>query len=344
MGEWKMSGKQKAPAHRAKFVYVLVNPEMPDLVKVGWSGRLPEDRAEELSRTAVPLPYYVAYRTRTLKHEAVEKRAHQLLADYRVSSKREFFRVPVAIAVQAVRLAQEQVTGIASWVPSPHRHPVSSDDRVVIPLRAGQIFALIAYAFPSDDNPEIRNIRQARTEGSVLEVSEPKIVDIWQAHADGDVLEISGADHPGHVAGFSDGDPGGDADPVPYLDRRGEVRNGTLIGRERLAPGTRLVWLGDTESATHCESVVFEAFGHCQVTCRTWDPQPNPFGMLLLLNDLVRDPSPAMAEAVRRFLALDDPPTRDPRNPDPQRDWPTAATDLQPPEYWMPQLEPRPKK
>ncbi|MEV7776675.1 GIY-YIG nuclease family protein [Kitasatospora sp. NPDC088351] len=339
-----MPGKQQVPGYRAKFVYVLVNPEMPGLVKIGWSGRLPEDRAHELSRTAVPLPYQVAYRTRTLKHEAVEKRAHQLLVDYRVSSKREFFRVPEATAVQAVQLAQEQVTGIASWAPSPHRHPVSPDDRVVIPLRAGQIFALIAYSFPSDDAPEIHDIQQGDAEGNVLEVGEPEILDIWQAHADGDVLEISGADHPGHVAGFSNQDPGGDDDPVPYLDRYGEVRNGTLIGRERLAPGTRLVWLGDIESATHCESVIFEAYGHCQVVCRTWNPQPNPFGMPLLLNDLVRDPSPAMAAALRRVLDLDDPPTRDPRNPDPQRDWATAAADLQPPEYWMPQLKHRPKK
>ncbi|MGW2541556.1 hypothetical protein ACWC5I_11935 [Kitasatospora sp. NPDC001574] len=130
---------------------------------------------------------------------------------------------------------------------------------------------------------------------------------------------------------------------MPYLDRHGEVLNGTLIGRERLAPGTRLVWLEDTESATHCESVIFEADGHCQVVCRTWDPQSNPIGMPLLLNDLVRDPSPAMADALRRVLDLGAPRTWAPRNPDPQGGWATAATDLQPPEYWMPQLKHRPE-
>ncbi|MGW2541558.1 GIY-YIG nuclease family protein [Kitasatospora sp. NPDC001574] len=62
-------------AYEGGFIYVMVNPEMSGLVKIGWTGRLPEDRAHELSKTAVPLPFRVAYRTRTLKHEEVEKRA-----------------------------------------------------------------------------------------------------------------------------------------------------------------------------------------------------------------------------------------------------------------------------
>ncbi|MFJ2805083.1 GIY-YIG nuclease family protein [Kitasatospora sp. NPDC087271] len=300
------------------FVYVMVNPAMPDLVKIGWSEHLPEDRAEGLSKTAVPFPFQVAYRAKTLRHREVERQAHRLLAAARVAPNREFFRVSVEDAVGAVRLAQEQVTGIDSWTSSPERHLVGRGDRVVLPLKSGQVFVLTAY-------PEFLS-------------TEPHVLDIWQAHTDGDVLEIDGADHPGHVAGLSDGDPGGDEDPVPFLDRSGEVQNGTLIGRERLVSGDRLIWLADTEDPAHCACVVFEADSACQIACRTWNPQSNPFGVPLLLNDLVRDPSPAMVEAAKKVLDLRRPRTWAPRSPDPDGDWAIAATLPQPPEYWLPQL------
>src|SRR5262249_27535580 len=45
------------------FVYALLNPSMPDLVKVGRTTRDPKGRADELSHaTGVPTPFLVAYK------------------------------------------------------------------------------------------------------------------------------------------------------------------------------------------------------------------------------------------------------------------------------------------
>ncbi|HCA5887194.1 GIY-YIG nuclease family protein [Pseudomonas aeruginosa] len=43
------------------WVYVIINPAMPALVKIGYSTKAPEFRAKELNNTGNPHPYSVAY-------------------------------------------------------------------------------------------------------------------------------------------------------------------------------------------------------------------------------------------------------------------------------------------
>lgn len=44
------------------YVYVLQNPAFPHLLKIGFTTRTPEERAEELSRhSGVPTPYRVVF-------------------------------------------------------------------------------------------------------------------------------------------------------------------------------------------------------------------------------------------------------------------------------------------
>ena len=48
----------RVPGH----VYVLQNPAFPHLLKIGFTTRTPEERAEELSRhSGVPTPYRVVF-------------------------------------------------------------------------------------------------------------------------------------------------------------------------------------------------------------------------------------------------------------------------------------------
>ena len=44
------------------FIYVLTNESMPNLLKVGLTSHLPEDRAKQLFNTAIPNPFVVAFR------------------------------------------------------------------------------------------------------------------------------------------------------------------------------------------------------------------------------------------------------------------------------------------
>ncbi|MBO8190344.1 GIY-YIG nuclease family protein [Streptomyces oryzae] len=311
------------PPRATGFVYVQRNPAFPDMLKIGYSARLAEDRAKDLYGTSVPFPYEVLFRALSSRPEDVERAVHRLLTAQRVNADREFFRVTLDVAIEAIRHCQGESTGITSWEPIPAIHRLREGDRVVLPLRAGQLFALTAY-------PHLLS-------------SSAEVLDFWQAHGDGDLLEIHATRAPGHVAGISDNDLGAYEDPVPFLNREKSARNGMLLGRERLVAGDRLIWFSDEEGPTGARGVVFEADAFCQVTYRTSVLRRGPLGIPLLLNYLDRDVPEAMGLLIRDVVALDRPRTWAPRNPQEEDGWAVAATDPQPPEHWLPQLERRRK-
>lgn len=87
------------------FVYVLVNPALPGMVKVGKTAGPPEDRAEQLSSaTGVPSAFIVAYAASVANMDQVEADAHALLSasGYRLSSSREFFTAAPTDAINAI--------------------------------------------------------------------------------------------------------------------------------------------------------------------------------------------------------------------------------------------------
>jgi hypothetical protein len=170
-----------------------------------------------------------------------------------------------------------------------------------------------------------------------------ELIDTWQAHADGDLLELMGTHDSRHVAGFSDGDPAGDADPVPYLNRTDEAPNGIINGRERLAPGERLLWLRSTAKGKSCDIAMFELHDYCQVVSRTWDLKLNPSGYPLLLNIPTYDElPPGTVRTVRAAMRMARPQTWAPRRSDPSEEGSPVVDDPPPPEYWLTQLKPPP--
>ncbi|WP_433758008.1 GIY-YIG nuclease family protein [Nocardia sp. CA-135398] len=302
----------------AGFVYVLRNQAIPGMLKIGYSHRLSEDRADDLFSTSVPFPFEVLYRAYTSRSRDVEQAVHRLLAAHRVAANREFFRVTSESAEEAIRFCQEIVTGIESWEPMPKVHSLHAGDRVVLPLKANQLF--IVTAFPDVLAPTA------------------DFVDIWQAHSDGDLVELHLTDDPGKVHGLSDNDPDGAEDPVPYLNREKTAPNGWLHGRERLTAGDRLSWLSHPDAET-ARQVTFEICDPCQVTYRTWNPQSGPDGKPLLLNSVTRDPDEVSRVAFDDVLTLGAPSTWAPRNPDPAY-WVLPAVLSTNPEDWLPQLRP----
>ncbi|MFY1669217.1 GIY-YIG nuclease family protein [Plantactinospora sp. WMMB334] len=304
-------------AYTVGFVYVLSNPAMPGMVKVGRSRHLPEDRAKRLRSTGVPLSFAVEHRAVTSKPAAVERRAHQLLAPHRLRADREFFETEPEVAMAAVRQACIEVAGIEAW--DTERPVMLRDgDRVALTLRAGQFFAVLPY----------------RRSGKV----EPPL-DFWQAHSDGDLLELMATDSPEHVAGFGTGDPGGDTDPVPYLDRSEDAANGFIIGRERLEPGQRLLWLDGKLKPPAAALGWFEFDSYCQAVCRTWSPQVSEEGFPLLLNFPTEEPTPTMIDVVSGCLRLPKPQLSTPP-PVPSDSGPDFGSSTASPAYWLRQLNP----
>ena len=94
-------------------VYVLTNPAMPGLVKIGRTARGMEARLGELYSTGVPLPFECAYAARVTDEGKVERAFHQAFGPYRVNPKREFFSIEPEQAIALLELmATEDVTPV----------------------------------------------------------------------------------------------------------------------------------------------------------------------------------------------------------------------------------------
>ena len=78
------------------FVYALSNPSFPELLKIGFSSKVPDARAGELYTTGVPTPYGLSYYCFINDAKDIERRVHSMLSRYRHNKGREFFQVDVA--------------------------------------------------------------------------------------------------------------------------------------------------------------------------------------------------------------------------------------------------------
>jgi len=86
------------------FVYILSNPSMPNLLKIGKSDRDPTAfRADELYTTGVPQPFKVEYFAYVEDHHSLETKIHRRFANKRPNASREFFTVGVEETVVCIR-------------------------------------------------------------------------------------------------------------------------------------------------------------------------------------------------------------------------------------------------
>lgn len=76
------------------FVYILFNPSMPGLLKLGCTNRAPHERARELSApTGVPTCFQVMAYFEVENFQQVEHDIHIHCEHYRINEGREFFRM-----------------------------------------------------------------------------------------------------------------------------------------------------------------------------------------------------------------------------------------------------------
>lgn len=83
------------------WVYVITNKAMPGLVKIGYSTKDPELRAQELNHTGSPHPYQVEYEVLIEDPFQLEQKAHKLLASMREA--KEWFRCSPEEAVASIK-------------------------------------------------------------------------------------------------------------------------------------------------------------------------------------------------------------------------------------------------
>ena len=96
-------------------IYVLSHPQMPKLLKIGFTTRQVEERVAELNAaTAVPGPFIIEGVFPSSDPEQHESVVHGMLAECRVENK-EFFRVDLIEALRTVLAA----CGPASYLRTP---------------------------------------------------------------------------------------------------------------------------------------------------------------------------------------------------------------------------------
>lgn len=85
------------------WVYIITNKAMPNLLKVGFSTKDPESRANELHTTGVSYRYVVEYDALVNEPRDVEQKAHILLNAY--NENKEWFKCDITTAIIAIRKA-----------------------------------------------------------------------------------------------------------------------------------------------------------------------------------------------------------------------------------------------
>jgi hypothetical protein len=92
------------------FIYFLVNPAMPGLVKIGYTTTSLEQRLAELHTTGVPEPFTIAAAFFVHDPELCEKQLHDLFTAKRKNMNREFFHMPLRSAIEAAMPTILQMT------------------------------------------------------------------------------------------------------------------------------------------------------------------------------------------------------------------------------------------
>lgn len=81
------------PVSNEGIVYIISNPAMPGLVKIGKTSNL-ESRMRSLYSSGVPLPFRILYAKKVKDYSFVERKLHSGLRLVRENMNREFFRIP----------------------------------------------------------------------------------------------------------------------------------------------------------------------------------------------------------------------------------------------------------
>lgn len=91
-------------------VYILSNPSLPGLVKIGQTTDI-KRRLSDLFNTSVPTPFKCIYAKKVDNYKEVERKLHKGLNKDRVNQNREFFRIPEEEVINFLELVPgEDVT------------------------------------------------------------------------------------------------------------------------------------------------------------------------------------------------------------------------------------------
>lgn len=94
------------------YVYILTNPAMPGLVKIGKTSRTVEERLRELNSSGVSMPFEIAHSRKVEHMDSAEQDIHEHFDLCRVSDGRKFFRLAIQSAVTRLDTYEEALSDI----------------------------------------------------------------------------------------------------------------------------------------------------------------------------------------------------------------------------------------
>jgi hypothetical protein len=104
-------------------VYVLTNPAMPNMIKIGKTELQDVNlRLAQLYTTGVPFPFDLAYACKVPNATEVERALHKAFAPNRINPKREYFSIEADQAIAILKLlhvedATSEIVAMASTIP-----------------------------------------------------------------------------------------------------------------------------------------------------------------------------------------------------------------------------------
>lgn len=91
--------------NNSKIIYVLTNPAMPSLVKIGKTTQLEVDeRMKQLYSTGVPVPFDCVFACQVKDAHEVEKALHFAFGNARINPNREFFKIEAERVIAVLKL------------------------------------------------------------------------------------------------------------------------------------------------------------------------------------------------------------------------------------------------
>lgn len=91
----------------SQIIYVLTNPAMPGLVKIGKTTQSEVDgRMKQLYSTGVPVPFDCAFACQVKDAAEVEKKLHYAFGNSRINPNREFFKIEADRVISILELLQ----------------------------------------------------------------------------------------------------------------------------------------------------------------------------------------------------------------------------------------------
>ena len=85
------------------FIYILSNPSLPGLLKIGKTSKDPKTRGDELYATGIPTPFKLEYMAFCDDMDTLEIQVHKKLESYRPNKDREFFKVSRMTAINVIQ-------------------------------------------------------------------------------------------------------------------------------------------------------------------------------------------------------------------------------------------------